>query len=165
MVSTSGSSGIPVYIPARRFPIPAASCRFTRHEGGVALRQRVPTVRSQRPNPEVRPFEFCGQLRRIVEPHAMHLVVPPVVPPPCETHDPPLHRTPLESSSRSESTAQSSPTLKPFALVQAAPGPDPARRRLRHRRGRARRERAGTGDPAPLLVLRVEEVVETSLTP
>src|SRR5215212_10310614 len=95
MVSTSGSSGIRVFIPARRFPILAASCRFTRHEGGVALRQRVPIVRSQRPNPEARPFEFCGQLRRLVESHAMHLVNPPVVlshlP---ETHDPALHRTP-----------------------------------------------------------------------
>src|SRR5918998_4121049 len=97
MVSTSGNSGMSVFIPARRCPVLAASCRFARDEGSVALGQRVITVRSHRPNPEARPFEFCGQTQRVVKPHAVHLVIPPVVlsrlP---ETHDPALHRTPLD---------------------------------------------------------------------
>src|SRR5215212_2051120 len=96
MVSTSGSSGICVFILALRRLFLAASCRFACDEGGVTLRQREAAIRSHRPNQETRPFEFCGQPRRLVQAHAMHLFVPPVVlsylP---ETHDPALHRTPL----------------------------------------------------------------------
>src|SRR5215212_491943 len=95
MVSTSGSSGIGVFIPAWHRLILSASCRFTRDEGGVALRELEGAVRSHRPNPEAHPFEFCGQIRWIVQPHAVHLFVPPVVLPHLpETHDPTLHRTP-----------------------------------------------------------------------
>src|SRR5215216_836191 len=124
MVSTSGNSGIRVFIPARRCPILAASCRFARDEGSMALRQRVSTIGSHRPNPKARLFEFCGQPRRIVEPHAVHLLIPPIaLPRLAETHDPALHRTPLDVLLPLEEYRPVLPTRKPLVLIPGGTWP------------------------------------------
>src|SRR5918994_409006 len=162
MVSTSGSSGIRVFIPARRCPILVASCRFARDEGGVALRQRVATVRSHRLNPEARPFEFCGQVQLVVESHAMDLLIPPVAHPSlAETHDPALHRLPLDVLLPLE---EHSPVLT------HAETPRPGPRRHLPRTEHVEDEDA-PGDERvvnapekatkpPLLVLRIEKIIE-----
>src|SRR5918998_4247477 len=63
----------------------------------MSLRQWEISIRSHRPNPEAGPFEFCGKIRRVVQPHAVDFLVTPVVlshfP---ETNDPALHRTPFD---------------------------------------------------------------------
>src|SRR5918999_567790 len=162
MVSTSGNSGIRVFIPARRCPILPYSCRFARDEGGVALRQLVPTVRSHRPNLEARLFEFCRHLRRFVEPHTMHLVISPVALPHLpETHDPALHRTPL-------GILLPLGEYRPVLPHAEAPRPGPGRHLARTKHvededtaGDERVVNAPEEAAKPLLlVLRVEKVVE-----
>src|SRR5215212_1689953 len=160
--STGGSSGIRVFIPARRCPILAASCPFASDEGGVALRQRVTTVRSHHLNPEARPFEFCGQVRRVVESHAMHLLIPPVaLPSLAETHDPALHRTPLDVLLP---LGEHSPVLTHAEI------PRPCTRRHLARTEHVEDEDAAGDERVvnapekatkpPFLVLRIEKVVE-----
>src|SRR5215211_2714066 len=97
MVSTSGNSGIGVFIPVPHRVISVVSMWFARDEGGVALGERKVAVSSHRLDSKASPFEFCRQLRWIVQPHSMDLFVPPVeiayLP---KTDDPTLHRTPLD---------------------------------------------------------------------
>src|SRR5215204_2002195 len=162
MVSTSGSSGMRVFIPALCRPIPAALGRFSRDEGGVALRQREVAIGSQYPNPEASPLEFCGQLRRVVEPHAMHLGIPPVVlahlP---ETHDPALHGAPLGVLLK---LGEYCPILSNAETFRSG-----ARRHLPRREHVEDEDAAGDerfvnapekAAQPPVLVLRVEKVVE-----
>src|SRR5215203_4851867 len=120
------------------------------------------TVGWHRPNPEARPFEFCGQPRRVVESHAMHLLIPPVALPSfAETHDPALHRTPLDVLL---------PLCEYRPVLTHAETPRPCTRRHLARTQHVEDEDAA-GDErvvnAPekatqpqLLALRVEEVVE-----
>src|SRR5215210_1016502 len=162
MVSTSGSSGIRVFIPVRGCPSPAGSYRFARDEGGVALLQREVTVRSHRAHPEARPFEFRGQLRRIIQPHAMHLFVPPVVLAHlAETHDPALHRTPPRVLLE---LGEHGPVLPHAETPLPVARPYLAGTERVEDKEAARDERVVNAPEeatqAPLLVLRVEEVVE-----
>src|SRR5215212_2792980 len=70
--------------------------RFPGGEGRVAFLERQIAVRMHRPNPEAGTLELRNQLRRIVQPHVMDLVGPPVVlshlP---KTDDASLHRSPF----------------------------------------------------------------------
>src|SRR5215210_218732 len=162
IVSTSGNSGIDVFIPVPHRVISVVSMWFARGEGGVALGERKVAVRSHRLDSKASPFEFCGQPRRVVQPHAMDLFVPPVelsyLP---KTHDPALHRTPLDV------------LLQLGEYCPVLPHAEISRLGVRRHLARAQHveDEDATGDERvmntperatqpPVLVLRVEEVVE-----
>src|SRR5829696_4134853 len=162
MVSTSGSSGIRVSIPAPRCPILVASCGSASDEAGVALRYRRSTVGWHRPIPEARPFEFCGQPRRVVDSHAMRLLIPPVALPSfAETHDPALHRTPLDVLL---------PLCEYRPVLTHAETPRPCTRRHLARTEHVEDEDAAGDERVvnapekatkpPFLVLRIEKIIE-----
>src|SRR5918993_3490936 len=120
------------------------------------------TVGWHRPNPEARPFEFCGQPRRVVESHAMHLLIPPVaLPSLAEAHDPALHRSPLDVLL---------PLCEHSPVLTHAETPRPCTRRHLPRTEHVEDEDAAGDERVvnapekatkpPFLVLRVEKVVE-----
>src|ERR687898_64264 len=128
----------------------------------MTLRQREVAIRSHCPNSKANSFEFCGQFRRVVEPHAMHLVIPSVgFPDFSEAHDPTFHRTPLDVLL---------PLRKNRPVLSHAETPRPGTVRHLSRREHVEDEDAAGYESvvnAPekaskpsFFVLRVEEVVE-----
>src|SRR5918993_1583570 len=120
------------------------------------------TVGWHRPTREPRPCEFCGHPRRVVESHAMPLLIPPVALPSfAETHDPALHRTPLDVLL---------PLCEYRPVLTHAETPRPCTRRHLTRTEHVEDEDAAGDERVvnapekatkpPLLVLRIEKVVE-----
>src|SRR5918998_5245021 len=80
IVSTSGSSGIRVFIPLPQPLVLAATSRwFAGDERRVSPGQRVPTVTAHSSNPEAHSTQFPRYLRRFVQTLAVYFVVPSVV--------------------------------------------------------------------------------------
>src|SRR5918997_1046573 len=97
IVSTSGSSGIRVFIPLPQPLVPAAtSRRFAGDERRVSPGQRVPTVTAHSSNLEAHSTQLPRYLRRFVQTLTVYFVVPSVVLPHLpEAGDPAGQRTPL----------------------------------------------------------------------
>src|SRR5215207_454468 len=86
--------GVVIPRPGVSTPV-AASGRLARLERRVALPQRIVAVGVQRPYPEAHIAELGGHLRRVVQPHAVYLVVAPVVLPHLPEADDPARHRPL----------------------------------------------------------------------
>ena len=124
MVSTSGSSGMCIYTLSEA-PRSTGGLRRLARERRVALSQGIIAVGAHRSYLEACPPELGGKLRRLVQPHAVDLVCPPVVSPTFLKLTIRRSIVPFSaSSSLSASTAQSSPTRKICAVAPGGPARD-----------------------------------------